>query len=334
MNSLHYLLSLVVLLAAKSAALDEETPFAYSALLLPPDLFALSWNFTSTNITFKVTASTRGWVSFGLTQNKASGPNSDLVLAWQSSGREHFKDCHTEIVDSEEKLIYDRVQNWKKLFYSNRNGRVTLIFSRQLELCQDSEELNIPVLPTQFVAWSFGDSFKGGEVDFANPAAAGVSSLPLLASLSHQQMRLDTDRLSTLDFISSVRVTGQGNYFCQMFQLPDEFKATKRHLVKYETLLGESGLASLSDWTMVECIPNYESVFLRDNPTPTAGDCSADDWIFPSVFCKDIGLSNAHNQSFLSFQLIEMILFSVGTRRPALRVLSRRPGLPARRLRL
>ncbi len=260
---------------ASLSILDASSPFIHNTILLQLNIVCLAWNFTSTDITFKLTVKTTGWVSFALTNNIIPNDsdkafytplNSDLILAWkdpQNNGTLNFKECHTEIVDSQEKIFFDLVTNWNMLFYSNTNGYVTVIFKRKLKVCYDPYEQSIQILPTQFVSWSFGETYRDSRPDFYNPISSGVKNLPLLANLN-QQIKLDPNSVSLIEFNSIIEMSSSSdsNDFCQMFKLPYELMRVKQHLVKYETVISVDGLKFLNEWNMLECIPNYESVFL------------------------------------------------------------------------
>ena len=66
-------------------------------------------------------------------------------------------------------------------------------------------------------------------------------------------------------------------------------------IVKFETLFTEETKMNLHHWTMNECMPEFESVYLQNNSIPEPGACVLDgtypeDWDGPSVFCNRVSL--------------------------------------------
>ncbi len=90
----------------------DETTIFVNTVNLSGENYKLDWNFTATDIFFRVTARTTGWVGFGLSPNGGMR-NSDLILAWTANGNNQFRDAHTENAFS---VLYDTVQNWQRLF--------------------------------------------------------------------------------------------------------------------------------------------------------------------------------------------------------------------------
>lgn len=134
--------------------LDENSYFANSADL-DGDNYRLDWNYTDTEITFKVTAKTSGWVGFGLSPD-GNMDGSDVVVAWtKSDGNVAFLDA--SLVGRA--VVADQTQNWMKLFYSKKNAVSTMIFRRKLkvsDLTAVGGENNIDVVESNMVIYAWG----------------------------------------------------------------------------------------------------------------------------------------------------------------------------------
>ncbi len=192
----HIIIILLILYEANCQTVDFSSYFANTVVLRSPDVYTLSWNFTSEDIVFKAVVKTSGWVGFGISPN-GEMQYSDMILAFtEASGSITFRDSHTE--DSTV-VITDVAQNWKKLFYSNANGVTTVIFTRKLKICsQVGSEVNIDIEPTAYVIFAWG---SGTET-----VNRGSRLLPLLSALNGQASRIRMDEVTTADFNVTVRV--------------------------------------------------------------------------------------------------------------------------------
>lgn len=238
-------------------------------------VYVLSWNFTATDIVFKVEARSTGWVGFGISPNGGMS-NSDMILAWtNSNGGVEFRDAHTDnsFIKS---VTYDITQNWKKLFYLKANGKTTVIFTRKLRVCnpdQAPNEINIDIAPTQYVIYAYGDAFLSGTptYHFGN---RGSKSVPLLAALN-QKITLNPSEIETYDYmVDTVFKPQQTEYFCQMYKLPDSFETSKRHIVRFDTIIPPGHEKYVHHWVFFECSQSFETEYLAENPFPTPGTCS------------------------------------------------------------
>lgn len=277
-----------------SQTFDENTPFINTADLSNRN-YVLSWNFTETDITFKVVAATSGWVGFGLSPNGAM-ENSDMVLAWTSTdGTMEFRDAHTENAKA---VLYDQTQNWRRLFYSVRNGVTTMIFTRALVVCNPNQapnEINIDVLPVSYVIYAWGTNFAGNVPSY-HGQTRGSRSLPILGAIN-QKVEINMNEIETADFkIDTILPNAQETtYFCSMFKLPTSWIQKKKHIVRTETLIRPENLKYVHHWLMYECSPEYESVYLKNNSAPTPGICSGsegstEEWGRVQRYCTKISL--------------------------------------------
>jgi len=71
-----------------------------------------------------------------------------------------------------------------------------------------------------------------------------------------------------------------------MFQLPDSFKTTKRHLIGYniESDMNENFLLQQE---LFACSPSYDP-----STVPSAGNCMNAEWIAARSLCKSVALGN------------------------------------------
>jgi len=172
----------------------------------------LYWNYTSDTITFKLVIKTTGWVGFGLSPNGGM-KNSDIIQAWTCpNGTVMFKDAH---VENSYNVIYDTVQNWKKLFYSQLNGLTIVIFTRKLKICDSTQfnEININVEPTSFIVYSWGTKFNiTGFPTGHDYTDRGSKSLPLLAALN-QKISLNMNEIEKYSYKINVRDSKILNFF-------------------------------------------------------------------------------------------------------------------------
>ncbi len=160
MMKLPALLILLMVFNVNCQTYDRNTVFGNKADLSGSD-YKLEWDYTTTDIVFRATVKTNGWVGFGLS-NTGGMAGSDIILAWTGSdGSIQFRDAHTEGYS----VKYDTIQNWQKLFYSQINGETTVIFKRAIHVCnpnQPLEEINVdistwqPLIVAQDIIYSWG----------------------------------------------------------------------------------------------------------------------------------------------------------------------------------
>ncbi len=92
----HIIILLLILYEVNCQTVDSSSYFANTVVLRSPDVYTLSWNFTSDYIVFRAVVRTSGWVGFGISPTGAM-QNSDMILAFtEASGSITFRDSHTE----------------------------------------------------------------------------------------------------------------------------------------------------------------------------------------------------------------------------------------------
>jgi hypothetical protein len=252
--------------------LDENTIFVNTAELSGAN-YKLDWNYTDTDIIFRATARTTGWVGFGLSPNGGMR-NSDLILSWTANGVNQFRDAHTE---NENSVLYDTVQNWHLLFYSQGNGVTTVIFKRSIKVCNPNQpvnEINIDISPTQYVIFAWGTNYQNNLPAY-HGSNRGSRFLPLLSSL--EKIQLDMGRIEVPEDFrinTTIKSDQQTEYFCAMHSLPDDFTINKRHLVRYDTLIRPGHEKYVHHWVILECNIEFENVYLKNNSMPQPGTCA------------------------------------------------------------
>lgn len=160
--------------------------------------YKVYWNFTQEKITFQVVVNATGWVSLGFSPNGGMY-NSDLMMAWTApNGSVMFKDVHFK----ESGTIYvDKIQNWKRLAYTQSNGQTVVTFERRTKICKANRlpnEINIDAEQTQYVIYAWGSNFAN-ELPTYHGTNRGSKNLPLLASLN-KKVDLDMSQITTVDF--------------------------------------------------------------------------------------------------------------------------------------
>jgi len=169
------LLILLMVFNVNCQTYDQNTVFVNKADLSGSD-YKLEWNYTPTDIVFRATVKTTGWVGFGLSSSGGMA-GSDIILAWTGSDKSiQFRDAHTEGYN----VKYDTIQNWQRLFYSQTNGLTTVIFKRVLKVCnsnQPASELNIDIGRTQNIIYAWGA--LSNDLPGYHGSTSGIKSLSL-----------------------------------------------------------------------------------------------------------------------------------------------------------
>lgn len=199
------MLKLTLLLSLLTLSQYQSQEFVNRATLAGSDQYLLYWNYTSTNITFKVIVKTLGWIGFGLSPSGGMA-NSDLIVAFQNpNGTLSFTNRYVGPVES--LPVINPNQYWSLLNYSKLNGSTTLTFTRSLVICNRAYSINI-VPGSQFVIFAWGDSFTTNsanytDIGYHSPVNRGSSSLPLISTLN-SKVSLNMTQIETREFIVNV----------------------------------------------------------------------------------------------------------------------------------
>ena len=134
---------------------DSKSIFVNQQVVQGPDQYLLFWNYSDTEIIFKVVVKSTGWIGFGLSPNGGM-INSDVVIAFKKSdGSFNFTD-RTAFAQSEPNI--DKNQDYTMLFNSQISGITTVIFKRNIKICNnDPTEIDFNIEPgTNYVifAWA------------------------------------------------------------------------------------------------------------------------------------------------------------------------------------
>lgn len=213
MKNLVAVLLVTVFIYHKASALDENT-FFQNKIVLRDNVYDLYWNFTETDVTFKIVVTNPdGWVGFGLSPNGGMY-NSDLVMAWfNPNGTESFVDAHVGPSPGLHRPIVDKNINWKKLFMKKVDGKMVVIFTRKLKIRGQSKtgEINIEVLITQPVIFAWGNGFEDSQRSFPTyhgSETRGSRTIKILGALN-EDVHIDYSKVETHDFnvvVSSLRL--------------------------------------------------------------------------------------------------------------------------------
>lgn len=255
---------------------NENTYFVNTADLSGQN-YKVDWNYTSTDIVFRITAKTIGWVGFGLSPNGGM-KNSDMILAWtDSNGSPQFRDAHSA---NSNNVIYDTVQNWERLYYSVSNGVTTVIFKRSIKVCnpnQPASEINIEVAATQYVIFAWSTAFSNNLPTY-HSGTRGSKFLPLLSSLN-SRIVLDMNKIEIENFAvdTIIKSDRQTDYFCVLHQLPADYATTKRHLVRFDTIFQPSHSKYVHHWVLNECDISFDTEYFVNHTFPAPASCAGRD---------------------------------------------------------
>jgi hypothetical protein len=199
---LNFSILIIILMTKSNAAanLNSNTYFVNNATLTGPDQYLLYWNYTATDITFKVVVKTSGWVGFGLTPNGGM-PYSDLVIAYKKT--DGSADFTNRYVESSNGLpVVNSIQNWKMLLYQQENSFTTVIFTRKIQICNSAHSIDI--LPgAQLIIFAWGDSFSQNNIAYHGTKNRSSTALPLISSLNRKVV-LNMSEIETYDFTVNV----------------------------------------------------------------------------------------------------------------------------------
>ena len=201
------IISISTLYSLTCNVIDTDAQFLNSQVLVD-DQYTMHWHFNQTDITIKCIVKTTGWFGFGLSPNGAMW-NSDVVLAWISpDGKHNLIDAHVGSSDGKHRPIPDKFINWQLLFMQQTDGYLTAIFTRKLKVCgqADSGEVNIEVLPTQPIIYSWGEEFDDEMKSFPKyhgTGHRGTKVMNILGALN-EPVNIDMNKVETFDFNTSV----------------------------------------------------------------------------------------------------------------------------------
>jgi hypothetical protein len=198
---------------------------------MAPDQYILYWNYTDTDILFEIQVKTTGWVGFGLSPNGGMD-GSDVIIAWvDSTGKFNFTDRYIR----GRSLLTDTVQNWFPILVVAQNGYVIAKFTRKIKIC-DTTDQDMDIDPgTPFVIFAYGTAMSNGDIAYHGPTSRGSQTVPLISSLN-TKVNLDMTGVQTVDFrVNASLAPYETIYYCQMFQVPNDWLSIKRHIIRVLT---------------------------------------------------------------------------------------------------
>ncbi|ODN05530.1 DBH-like monooxygenase protein 2 [Orchesella cincta] len=133
----------------------DNHPYRHKQVLGPKATYVVEWsvNWKENQITFQVSAETKGWIGFGLSRDgRMTG--SDVVIGGVSSnGKPYFNDAH---IKGNRTVQSDQQQDWKLLGAWERGKRTYLSFTRPLDTCDLQD---YPITSDLIVLiWAYGDT--------------------------------------------------------------------------------------------------------------------------------------------------------------------------------
>lgn len=206
---MYFKISIVLLLsiANKLNAIDSSTYFVNNITLIGPDQYYLFWNYTSTDITFKIVVKTTGWVGFGVSPNGAM-EYSDVVIAYKNSdGSVNFTDRHATDMRT---VLIDQIQNAFLLYYSQENGFTTVIFTRKLKICNfNPVDIPIDINPgPQYLVYAWGTNLLNNNIRY-HGSNRSSTSIPL-TNVLNAKVNYNSSEIETVDY--TVNVSGPKLY--------------------------------------------------------------------------------------------------------------------------
>lgn len=171
------LVSYLVMTAITAAPIERDTWNQY--LTLKKDVFVLFWNFSDTDITFRVHAKTTGWLGFGVSPNGGM-TGADVIMAWHlpNEGRTVLTDRHAV---GKMRPIIDAQQDWHLIDGREEAGWTIVTFTRKVDTCDAKEDMVLRPVETQRLIWAMAADGQDpqGEPDY-HSSNRGTFSYQLL----------------------------------------------------------------------------------------------------------------------------------------------------------
>ena len=197
-----YFTWLATLVIGFAAAIDDTTFFLHNATLQSPDQYMLFWNFTETEVIFKLVVKNAAWVGFGFSPN-GDMDYSDVVVAYfNNNGSPNFT---TRSIYEAPTMKVTQVPHANLLYMSQKNSYTTVIFERSQTLCgTSSEDINLNIISgTQYFIWAYGTSLSNNDISYHETTNRGSVVLSLV-NILNEYVSLDMTHVSTIDFTWSV----------------------------------------------------------------------------------------------------------------------------------
>ena len=178
--------------------------YANSKVLVEPDVFVFYWNYTKVDIVGEVHAKTStGWISFGLSPNGGMD-GADVFVFFRQNGVANFTDRHIQ----KRNVLIDTKQDWLMLSHSITNGYTIVKFRRDLDTCDDKEDIVIESgTPRIIFAWNTKEPLNGA-IEYHGASNRGSSSAQLITALNQQSTIRSDDNIVTYEFRVNVKIEG------------------------------------------------------------------------------------------------------------------------------
>lgn len=288
---LAYLILTICICSVVVTCLPEPTsPYVNQMILVEPDVYMLYWNYTNDDIVFEIHVKNNGWAAFGLSPNGGMD-KSDVIVTWmKENGENVFSDRHI----SGRQVLLDEEQNWFPLNATFVDGYLISKFTRKIRLCDASgEDMDITV-GTPHVIYAWSTVFNNDDITYHGHENRGSRVVPLISSLN-AETDLDIPKTVVTNYRVNTTIPDiDTEYYCQMFELPEEWMEKKRHILRFEALFTKGNEKNLHHFVINECQSSFETQFLKNNTIPAPGSCyprqtsEENTWRKASVHCNKI----------------------------------------------
>ncbi|KAF2361340.1 Copper type II ascorbate-dependent monooxygenase C-terminal [Trinorchestia longiramus] len=320
---LHFLVWLTVLpnssLFTTAYPPHKYSPDAYglwdrSLILDDVGHYQVQWTASSTDIQFRLTVRTRGYIGFGLSsQSKMDG--ADIVVGWVHSGKAYLQDRHG--LGNLEPAV-DRFQDWTIVSGYENDTHTVLHVSRPLNTC---DPLNDHVISndTSRVLWAYhpddpvdpdsprprlhyhGDFRRGARSVFLLDRDPGLGyglagdaydqNTASYTSGSSKDKKEEESEIHTWTLNSpGVEVKGDMAtiYWCKLFRKP--LLVQKNHIIKFEPIFSAGNERHVHHIVVSECTSDDPSVVatMEQLADSSGGQCYSNNMVHLLKACSHV----------------------------------------------
>lgn len=253
-------ISSVIFLAAFSLISGEVTIRRHEKL---SEELEVSWevDFDTENVTFTVTASTKGFIGFGFSANGGM-ENADVVIGGvDDAGKPYFADrWATGKMEPE----VDASQDWFLISASENVTHTMLKFYRSIDTCDD-QDLPIPIDTTNFI-WSIGEN---DSIEYHKNRGSSAVNM-----LDKPSPPVNVDGFDKWEIkVNTTIPTRDTSYWCTFHQSKYS-DGIKRHIVGFEVMLEEFLAIKYNHHLILhKCLKNPQDDLELD---PRGGECFDD----------------------------------------------------------
>uniref|UniRef100_A0A6A7G1R7 MOXD1 homolog 2-like n=2 Tax=Hirondellea gigas TaxID=1518452 RepID=A0A6A7G1R7_9CRUS len=236
--------------------------------------FIVEWTASDTDVQFRLTAQTRGYIGFGLSSHSRMH-GADIVVGWVHSGKAYLQDRHG--IGNLEPAV-DRFQDWTIVSGYENDTHTVLHVSRPLNTC-DPDNDHIISNDTSRMLWAYhpddpvdpdsprprlhyhGDSRRGAktvflldrdpEAGYRSNGAYGRRGTSLLEDPPAHTWTLTSPGVE-------VRSEDATVYWCKLFRKP--LLVQKNHIIKFEPVFSAGNERHVHHMILYECTSDDPSV--------------------------------------------------------------------------